>query len=96
MARGRLKGRTAKFDDYRRYFDAEQINKFSGTEVGFVNPSPERQHHCGGCFHWFTNPASGWTPCEIMRLGPKTPVPPSGACRFQTSDGKTYPLLEIL
>lgn len=96
MARGRLKGKTAGFDDYRRYFDAEQIHKFSHTEVGFVDPSPEPKHDCGGCYHWFTNPASGWTPCEIMRLPNHQPVPGSGACRFQTGNGKTYPLLNVL
>lgn len=96
MARGRLKGRIADFDDYQRYFEAEQLHKFSGTEVGFVDPAPNPRQSCRDCYHWFINQVSGWTPCEIMRLGLKTPVPASGACRFQTGDGKTYPLLEIL
>lgn len=96
MAKGRLKGRAAKFSDYERYFEQEQIHKFSGAEVGFRNPSPDPKARCQDCFHWFTNAASGWTPCEIMTLGPKTPVPGSGACKFMTPDGKTYPLLNVL
>lgn len=94
--KGRLKGRDAQFADYVRYFEQEQIHKFSGSEVRFTNPGPDKAHICAKCYHWFNNPASGWTPCEIMRLGQKTPVPGSGACKFMTPDGKSYPLLNVL
>ena len=96
MAKGRLKGRAAKFSDYERYFKGEQLHKFTPVEVGFENPGTVRGRLCVHCYHWFNNPASGWTPCEIMSLGPRTPVPGSGACKFMTPDGKTYPLLNIL
>lgn len=93
--RGRLKGREAVFTDYERFFEQEALHKFSASEVGFQSPA-HRMEHCGGCYHWFTNPASGWTPCEIMRLGGRQPVPSGGVCRFFTHDGKTYPLLNVL
>lgn len=94
--RGRLKGKTAGFEDYKRYFDAEQIHKFSGTEVGFVDPAHNPHESCRHCYHWFINQVSGWTPCEIMRLPNHQAVPGSGVCRFFTGDGKTYPLLDVL
>lgn len=85
----------AKFSDYERYFEREHIHKFTPVQVGFVNPSPY-QEKCHGCRHWFINQVSGWTPCEIMRLPRSQPVPGSGTCRFQTKDGKHYPLLNVL
>lgn len=95
MNRGRLKGKPADFNEYERFFEAEHLHKFSAKEVGFVNPSPV-QEQCHGCYHWFINQASGWTPCEIMSLGPKQAVPGSGVCRFFTGNGKTYPVLDKL
>lgn len=92
--KGRLKGRTASFDDYERFFDAEQIHKFSGSEVGFQDPSSVSEK-CHGCIHWFLNQVSGWTACEIMSLK-KQPVPSSGVCRFWSKDGRKYPLLDVL
>lgn len=94
MARsGRIQGRQATLEDYDRIFETEHLHKFSGPEVGFVARSPVQQH-CGDCIHWFENPYSGWTPCEIMSLG--KPVPAAGACRFWNQGNKSYPLLRVL
>ena len=93
MTKGRLKGSPADFDDYEEFLHTSHLQKFSAKEVGFVDPSPS-QEHCHTCYHWFINQASGWTPCEIMTLGNKTPVPGSGVCRFFTGNGKSYPLLD--
>jgi hypothetical protein len=95
MANGRLGGRPASFADYEKFFRAEALHKFSPAEVGFQNPS-KGQRHCSGCYHWFINQASGWTPCEIMHRPRTQPVPGDAVCRFWTGDGKTCPLVEIL
>jgi hypothetical protein len=95
VARGRLKGRRARFSDYERLFETEHLFKFSGAEVGFMAISPESEQ-CKTCIHWFINQVSGWTPCEIMSLGKHHPVPAAGICRFWNQDGKHYPLLDSL
>lgn len=95
MKKGRMKGKFATFEDYKRFFDTEHLRKFSPAEVGFQNPSAV-QHFCRDCYHWFVNQVSGWTPCEIMTLGQKKAVPSSGVCRFWTNNGKTYPLVDRL
>ena len=92
---GRIGGRTASFSDYERLFSTEHLAKFSAAEVGFADPSPVAQS-CGGCVHWFVNQVTHWTPCEIMRLSEGNPVPASGVCRFQTHDGRNYPVLKVL
>lgn len=90
--KGRIKGRNATFDDYERFFETQHLQKFSPTEVQFVNPSSGPEY-CRNCYHWFINQASGWTPCEIMHLPGRKPVPGGARCKFFTSDGKHYPLL---
>ena len=92
---GRIGGRRAGFREYSALFKSEHLNKFSAAEVGFADPSPVAQH-CEGCVHWFVNPLTHWTPCEIMRLANHTPVPAAGVCRFWNTDGRNYPLLNVL
>lgn len=92
---GRVHGRKADFDDYQELFATEHLHKFSPEEVGYVEPSPYKEK-CIGCLHLFHNRVSGWTPCEIMSIGNNTPVAAGATCRFQTRDGKHYPLLDIL
>jgi hypothetical protein len=93
--RGRVNGRDATFSDYERLFATEHLNKFSGPEVGFRYRSQD-SHECGKCIHWFVNPYSQWTPCEIMSLGQAAKVPSEGVCRFWNQNGKDFPLLEAL
>lgn len=95
MAAGRIGGRPAGFPEYEKFFKAEQLHKFSPTEVGFHDES-KVAGHCRDCYHWFVNQVSGWTPCEIMHRPGHQAVPAGGVCRFFTPDGKTYPLLEVL
>ena len=92
---GRIGGRRAGFRDYEQLFAKEHLRKFSAPEVGFVDPSSVRET-CGGCVHWFINPHSQWTPCEIMRRGDNKPVPAGAVCRFWNQDGRNYPLLNDL
>lgn len=79
--------------DYDRFFATEQIHKFSAEEVGFHRSRAEPI--CEACAHWFINPSSGWTACEIMSLG-KRPVPADGVCRFWNQSKRQYPLLQVL
>lgn len=92
---GRIGGRRAGFRDYEALFKSEHLLKFTAGEIGFADPSPVSER-CGGCIHWFVNPHSKWTPCEIMRLANNTPVPASGVCRFWNQDGRNYPVLNVL
>ena len=92
---GRIGGRRAGWRDYETLFKKEHLEKFSAAEVGYADPSPVAQH-CGGCVHWFQNPRTGWTPCEIMRLGGHHPVKAEAVCRFWNEDGRGYPLLNVL
>ena len=92
---GRIGGARAGFADYEALFATEHLRKFAAGEVGFVDPSNVREH-CEGCVHWFLNPHTRWTPCEIMRRANNQPVPAGAVCRFWNQDGRHYPLLNVL
>lgn len=92
---GRIGGRRAGFKEYEALFKSEHVHKFSASEVGFAERSPVAER-CEGCVHWFVNPQSGWTPCEIMHRANNKPVPAGAVCRFWNQNGRGYPLLNVL
>lgn len=90
---GVLGGRDADFRDYARLLH-DRPKKFSATEAGFMGPAGRGMPTCGECVHWFMNPETGRTVCEIVRLPGEQNIRASSACRFQTRNGRSYPLIE--
>ena len=91
---GLLGGMDATFQDYQQLFTiAERPRKFSAQESGFRGPALKQMPTCGECIHWFENPRSRRTVCEIVRLAGEMNIRASSTCRFQTADGIHYPLL---
>jgi hypothetical protein len=84
----------ATLDDYFALY-AKFPQRFSPDQVGFVDPS-KSGYRCGGCQHYYLNPAHRHCVCEIMEYRQYGNVPPSGACRFWTVDGQNFPVLSVL
>jgi len=91
-------GKPAKFNDYKQLFSTVQRpEKFSGEEAGFTPRAGQRGlPTCGDCIHWYQNPRTGRAVCEVVRLTYEMDIRPSSTCRFQTEDGRSYPLLHVL
>lgn len=94
---GLLGGADATFEDYERLFNTdERPEKFSAREAGFLGPARRGMPTCGSCIHWFMNPQTKRTVCEVVRLPHEANIRASSTCRFETEDGRTYPLLHVL
>lgn len=92
-------GRPATFDDYKQLFSTVQRpEKFSAEEAGFMGNASRVADlpTCGECIHWYENPRTRRTVCEVVRLSGEMNIRASSTCRFQTGDGKAYPLLHEL
>lgn len=94
---GLLGGANAQFHDYKTLFETdERPEKFSAREAGFQGPARRGMPTCGECIHWFMNPLTKRTVCEVVRLPNESNIRASSTCRFQTSDGNYYPLLNVI
>lgn len=94
---GIVGGKAATWQEYRELFStAMRPAKFSAREAGFQGPAGRGMPTCGECQHWYLNPQTRHTVCEVVRLPGEQDIRPTSTCRFQTTDGVRYPLLEIL
>ena len=81
-------------DDYHELM-ADRPEKFTQDEVGY-SATPRYDQVCGECVHYFRNPATRHTTCEIMRPSSDTEnVSHVGWCYYWTGDYKTFPLLHL-
>lgn len=69
----------------------DRPKKFTPGEVGYRD-AQRGEPCCAGCMHYFVGLVMGRNVCEIMRP-PGEHVEPEYTCRFQTRDGKVFPLL---
>ena len=65
--------------------------KFNEEEVNYREAEGEEK--CSGCLHFYTGEVAGRNVCEILRPEGES-IEPDYVCRFTTTDGQTYPLLE--
>lgn len=94
---GLVGGQAASFQDYRQLFTTEERpEKFSAQEAGFLGPARRGMPTCGSCTHWFINPGTRRTVCEVVRLSGEANIRASATCRFQNEDGVHYPLLHLI
>ena len=90
-------GRPATWKDYTELFRSiMRPAKFSAREAGFQGPAPRGAPTCGECIHWYGNPMTSRTVCEVVRLAGEMSIRASSTCRFQTTDGRSFPLLHVL
>jgi hypothetical protein len=85
---------SATFEQYQKLIE-DRPEKFTPEEVHF-RKATVYEPKCAGCLHWFFSPMRADSVCEIMRpdTGDSETVPSWFTCKFQTSDGKDFPLLE--
>lgn len=94
---GIVGGRPATYRDYLELFDTVmRPAKFSAQEAGFMGPAKRGMPTCGECAHWFVNPETKRSVCEVVRLPNEMSIRASSTCKFQNRDGRSYPLIQIL
>ena len=77
-------------EDYYNLID-DRPAKFTADEVGFRKAATTAM--CASCIHWYRSAGGEHDVCEIMRPENEQ-VPYDWVCRFWTSDGEKFPLLE--
>jgi hypothetical protein len=81
----------ATLEQYYQYMD-NRPEKFGPEEVKFQD-NGSGEYPCCGCVHWFWNPITGSTVCEILRT-PDEAIPANFTCMFHTQDYETFPKME--
>lgn len=89
-------GRRATFADYSELFTTDmRPAKFSEKEAG-LQMADRGMPTCSECRHWFLNPVTKHTVCEVVRRHNELNISGQATCMFQNLDGVHYPLLEVL
>jgi hypothetical protein len=80
----------ASMEDYQEIMDTHP-EKFDQNMARY-RLAKLSEPRCDGCIHFFTRVTDNYHVCEIVRPVPDRGILPEWTCKFQTADGKEFPL----
>ena len=88
-----ISSKLATFEEYQTLLEDRPAKFESAEEVGYEPALSHSVHRCGTCFHFFSNPLSGATVCEILRP-PDEQIKPDFKYVYWTLGNGAWPLLK--
>lgn len=81
----------ARMQDYQAVME-ERPRKFDQKAANY-HRAGQKEPRCDQCMHFFARHIDRRdTVCEVVRPVPEEAIDPSWTCKFQTPDGRRFPL----